>query len=296
MITLAQGGDILKLTPYFEKRYIFNLKHLFQEKAKEARGQSFDKKVTSLYDSVTLNLTTQEDILYNNKREELAFETVTHKQIYEATLITLNRDHHSTTKWALKLNTVISWDKVWENVHNFLGTNETKTVIWQQIHLNFYTQYSYNKWHKVNDKCPLCHKVPKTVFHIMLECDVTNNLWNDIKHLLNRLHLSEIYDEENAMGIFTGKNTGIILRNWITFLLRRCIADLEREAYHKPKIDTEKKIKRNLNRMVNLEINRKIFRLRHENRLASFEKNFLHGKVLCEKHGEQDYMIRNVFT
>ena len=276
---------------------MYLLEQFFEEKAKEIRGQPFDNKLTSLYHSITLTLTSQEDILYNDEREEIKFVDVTHKQVYEATLISFSKDHHSTAKWMSKLNIVIPWDKVWENVHNFLGTNETKTVIWQQLHLNFYTQYSYNKWHKVNDKCPLCHKIPQSVFHLILDCDVTNNLWNDIEPLLNRLHHSDISDEEKALGIFSGKSKGIILRNWVTFLLRRCVADFEREAYHKPNdLDIEKRIKRKLNNVINLEIDRKIFRHRYENRLAAFENIFLHGKVLVEKHGDHDYMIRNVFT
>ena len=222
---------------------------------------------------------------------------MTHKEVYEASLMPLNKDHHSTAKWVLKFNTVIPWDKVWENVHNFLGSNETKTVIWQQIHLNFYTQYSYNKWHKVNDKCPLCHKIPQSVFHIILDCDLTNNIYSDLQPLLNRLHQSDICDEEKAFGIFNGKSTGIILRNWVTFLLRRCIAESEREAYRMPNtIDMEKKIKRKLNHVIFLEISRNIFRYKHENKLDTFENNFTHANVLCEKHGEEDYMIRNVFT
>ena len=170
-------------------------------------------------------------------------------------------------------------------------------MIWQHIHLNFYTQYSYNKWHKVNDKCPPCHKIPQRVFHIILDCDVTNNLYSDLQPLLNRLHKSDICDEEKALGIFNGKTTGIMLRNWVTFLFRRCIAETEREAYRKPNTtDREKKIKRKLNLMVHSEISRKFFRYKHENKSDNFEKIFTHAKVLCEKHGEQDYMIRNVFT
>ena len=179
LITM-QNGNTIKLTKYYENRHIFKLEQLFQEKAKESRKQGFDKKVTSLYDGIILKFTPQENILYSNEREEIKFSHVTHKQVYETALIPLYYDHHSQTKWAEKLNNVVPWDKVWKNVHNFLGTNETKTVIWQQLHLNFYTQYSYNKWHKVNDKCPLCHKIPQSVFHLILDCDVTNNLWNDI--------------------------------------------------------------------------------------------------------------------
>ena len=297
LITM-QNGNTIKLTKYYENRHIFKLEQLFQEKAKESRKQGFDKKVTSLYDGIILKFTPQENILYSNEREEIKFSHVTHKQVYETALIPLYYDHHSQTKWAEKLNNVVPWDKVWKNVHNFLGTNETKTVIWQQLHLNFYTQYSYNKWHKVNDKCPLCHKVPESVYHIILHCDMTNNLWNDIQPALKRLHPMPISDEEKAMGILESNTTiAVMLRNWVTFLLRRCIVDSEKEAYHNPaEINIKNKIKRKLNKAIALEIDMKAFRYRHENNLALFEKIFMHAQVLCEKHGNEEYMIHNIFT
>ena len=45
-----------------ENRHIFILEHLFEEKAKEVKEHPYDKKVTRLYDSITLALTTEEDI------------------------------------------------------------------------------------------------------------------------------------------------------------------------------------------------------------------------------------------
>ena len=39
----------------------------------------------------------------------------------------------------VSLNDSIEWEKVWNAVHNVLSTNKTKSLIWQQIHLHFYT-------------------------------------------------------------------------------------------------------------------------------------------------------------
>ena len=289
--------NIIKPTQYFENRDIFTLDKLFEEKAKETRGQPYDKKITKLYDSITLNLTTQEDCLYINTGDEIKFSNTTHKQIYEAVLISSNKDHHSQTKWFYQLNTLIPWDKVWENVHNFLSCNHTRTLIWQQLHLNFYTQFSYNKWHNVNNQCPLCHKIPDSIFHLILCCDITATLWNDIEPTLKKLYALPISDEEKAMGILQhNKNTGVIIRNWVTFLLRRCIADFERNSFKNPSYtNTVNKIKRKFNHLITLEIDRKKFRYKHENKLTTFEKFFTHANVLCEKHGDEDYMINNIF-
>ena len=143
-------------------------------------------------------------------------------------------------------------------MHNILSTNETKTIIWQQLHLNFYTQYSYNKWHKIQQKCPLCQKLPDNIFHIILFCDFTNRLWKDIEPVLMKLHPTAVSLEKKAMGI-TQENvtTGILLRNWITYLLRQCISQEERAAYRtlRPSID---KVKIKINLTLDCEIKKKI--------------------------------------
>ena len=106
-------------------------------------------------------------------------------------------------------------------------------MIWQQIHLNFYTQHSYNKWHKKQQSCPLCKKIPENIYHIILHCDVTNTLWKGIELILRELHPPMVTEEEKAFGIVQKrKTTGIIQRNWPTYLLRNCISQTERTAYH----------------------------------------------------------------
>ena len=105
----------------------------------------------------------------------------------------------------------------------------TKTIIWEQIHLNYYTQYTYNKWHKRSEKCFLCNKIPESRFHIILHCDFTNDLWNEIEPILKKIHPKHVTDEEKAFGIIERKQTpGILIRNWITYLLRECISKEER--------------------------------------------------------------------
>ena len=83
---------------------------------------------------------------------------ITQKDLYEDAILYKSREHSYKVKWAGELATLILWDQVWETVHNFPMTNKTKTAIWEQLHLNFYTQYSYNKWNDVKEPCPLCRK------------------------------------------------------------------------------------------------------------------------------------------
>ena len=176
---------------------------------------------------------------------------------------------------------------VWNAVHNFLNTNQTKTIIWEQIHLHYYTQYSYNKWHKKNEKCFLCNKIPENIFHIM-NCE--------IEPILKGLHPNSVTDEEKAFGIIERTQTpGILLRNWLTNLLRELISKEERIAYHSGKKPNFQTVKRKCNNALELEIILKILRFKNEKNVPFFEKLITYDNVLCSKRDDEDYEIRTIF-
>ena len=132
-----------------------------------------------------------------------------------------------------RLNTVVLWEEVWSSVHSNLYSNVTKTAIWEQLHLNFYTQYSYNKWHSSSDVCPLCHQIPDDIFHIMLHCEFTNAIWTDLQPILRRFLNKNFDDQEKTLGLVNIRSSpGILLRNWVTFKVREQIMNFERKAYH----------------------------------------------------------------
>ena len=147
----------------------------------------------------------------------------------------------------------------WYN--NFLSSNDTKTKIWQQIHLNFYTQYSYNKWHKTNNVCPLCLSLPESIYHIILHCKFSNEMWENISTTLHKLHPGNVTDEEKAFGIMTKKQlTGIYLRNWLTYLMRDQILKEERIAYNTSTQPCTNNVKLKFNNRIEFEINKKYWR------------------------------------
>ena len=81
--------------------------------------------------------------------------------------------------------------------------------------------------------CPLCGKVPESIFHIILNCELVSTIWEDIRSLLLRLHPVQPNEEEKAFGIVHKKPPpGIRVRNWLTFLIRRFIAKMERRAHY----------------------------------------------------------------
>lgn len=206
------------------------------------------------------------------------------------------RDHHSQVKWAQKLNAPLNWNDIWNTVHNFLSSNVTKTVIWQQLHLNFYTQYSYNKWHRKQVPCTLCSITPDNIYHLILHCHFTNTLWSEIEPCIKQIHPLNITEEEKAFGIVKKKQTvGILLRNWVTYLLRDFISKLESTSYRSSKIPDLQSAKHKFNAEIDFEIKKKIWRYRNDNNLALFEKFFTHRKVLCSKREDDEYEIQKVF-
>ena len=87
----------------------------------------------------------KEDMVILADGRGVEMSLITQKELYEDAILRRSVDHIHQTKCLVRLDTLIVWEEVWDSVHNFMTTNITKTAIWEQIHLNFYTQYSYNK-------------------------------------------------------------------------------------------------------------------------------------------------------
>ena len=209
----------------------------------------------------------------------------------------MTTDHTYQTKWIGKLQIVILWEEVWNSVHNFLLSNRTRTVIWEQLHLNFYTQYSYNKWHGKQDTCPLCNNVPESIYHIILHCDFVNNIWTQIEPILKQIHCKSVTDDEKALGIVTIKSTpGILLRNWLTYKLREQVMLFERMSYHSPNKASLDLFKAKYNQSLACEVKQLIFRFNHENKLDKIDKIIAQQGILCEKVQEGEYLLKMVLS
>ena len=131
---------------------------------------------------------------------------------------------------------VTIWPKIWENIHNQFFTEEIKSTVWSQIHLNFYTTYNYNKWHNTLNPCPLCNKIPESIYHIILYCNFTVNAWYKLEKTLHSVLPKSISSFEQASGrqpATKREEPATILRNWITFSLRHHIMKEERKAYYR---------------------------------------------------------------
>ena len=142
----------------------------------------------------------------------------------------------------------------------------------------------------------MCKNIPEDIYHIMLHCEFANKLWEEIEPLLKKIHTGSVTEEEKAFGIVQKKQTnGILLRNWLTYLLREFIAREERAAYHSAKKPNLLNFKTKFNSILEFEINAKLLRYKNENNMAFFEKIITHEQALCKISQGGEYDIIKVF-
>ena len=292
---LSKSGKTLKLTKFCEERKIFQFDQLLEEKIRSVRNQPTRKPLISISDQLVLQLTNRFDILTLVNGDVVPFTGVTEKILYEEAIMQRFRAHHSQERWGNELGLPFVWEDVWTSVHNQLSLNETVDVIWRQIHLNFYTQYSYNKWHKTSGVCPLCLQVPQNIFHIILYCSTVTRIWNDIEPVLMKLHNVRVSNEEKAFGIVKKKpSNGVLARNWVSYLMRQVISDAERLAHYAA--ISVLGIKKKIQEKFRSEVHMGFFRSDHGNHLLSFEEVITHNGVLSQRPRNGDLSISELFS
>ena len=307
-LILSTTGKTLKETEHFRNNNIFKLGQLLQEKAKEARELPFDKKSVTLLNNIRLDTGTmdygviKEHTVFLGNTEIKKMSYITQKDLYEDAILTKTTEHTHKEKWTYKLNPyLIIWDTVWQSVHNFLASNETKTAIWEQIHLNFYTQYSYNKWHstpdqEISDPCPLCRQKPTDIFHVILHCHFVNNMWNQLYPTLSKIHTKTLDDVEKAFGIVDIKSSpGIILRNWLGYKLREKILSFERSAYRQSRTPSADQFRAKFNQSVAKDVKILMHRLNNEGNLSKFDDIVAYKGIVCERKSAGEYKLKKVF-
>ena len=261
---------------------IFKYGQLILEQGAMNRGEHYVRSAITILDKIKhKDFHNRSEFQLPVPQGYIRFGVVTQKVIYEQLLKkTVYRDHHSTIKWVDKLNLPLEWEKIWKSVHNPLARDDTKSTIWAQIHLNDYTTASYNKWMNKEDPCPLCKGSIDDIFHIILHCPVTVQLWSDIEPFLRKITNAPVNHEEMAFGI-TGNSPPVILRNWLTFLLRQCILKQEKIAYHNNLGQGNTvHLRHAFNARVNREVCTAYYQLRNENRIDLFHKNYNQNRLL----------------
>ena len=154
--------------------------HILAEKLKEDAHQPADASVLTCYRKMQhIAINSKEHAMLTSVYDYLPLKLATEKQLYtEAIYSIIYRDHHSTIKWQEHMSPVyLEWKDIWRNVYNPLASEQTKTHIWDLLHLNFRTTYSFNKWHHTTDPCPFCSHVPESPLHVILLCPFVRSLW-----------------------------------------------------------------------------------------------------------------------
>ena len=229
-------------------------------------------------------------------QEYIPFVGAPHSFVYQQLIMLTYKDHPHTGKWASRFqDQSINWGRVWEAVNCPVSLECTKTIIWEQIHLNEYTTYSYNKWHNAQQVCPFCQRIPDTKFHITLECPIVQSLWSEVEFHLRSICPAPVSAMEMVFGL-PGTTPGVVLRNWFSFLLRSCIVDQENIAFYNKRYQGNAiDIKLKFNDRLKAEIWEKYNIYHNLGRLEYFVRVFGHRDYLI-KQVEESWQVLTIFT
>ena len=116
-------------------------------------------------------------------------------------------------------------------------------------------------------------------------------MWYDLSHHLQNIHPAPVSEHEKVFGV-SGNTPNVILRNWMTFLLRQCIVEHESIAFHNKKGQgNEILIKNSYNQMIKSEVWLKYNIFCNLGRLEYFERMFSVNDYLIEKiNGEWEIL------
>ena len=251
-----------------------------------ANGLPYSQSLTTLYDKMTFApLPKNEHHLLVTPTKDYPFHKVTIRLLYQLLLTQNYKDSHYQPKWHAQFGATFNWESIWTLTNNLLTSADTRTLIWEQLHLNHYTQYNFNKWHNKSQPCSLCLHLPTNVFHLTSYCPFTTVVWTDLTPALNLLHPAPVSDEEKVFGL-KGHDPPTVLRNWLTFLLRECIATFELRAYHNQLgMANIVPFKHYYNSKLQASIAQLYHSYEHRDRLDTFDRYFCFNDSLVQKEG-----------
>ncbi len=288
-VFLDASYTVLPPEKLYTRMRMFKYRQFLIEQDNMAAGLTFLYRATELLTSIThISVNRREHGMVTIQHGYLPLCKVTEKVLYEELLRPTYLDHHSTYKWWDYFQTILDWPLIWQACHNTLSQEHVKAFIWEQLHLNYYTTYNYNKWHPQSSaqSCPFCHTVPSDPFHLILHCPLTLALWHQLTPLLQRLCPSVVTPQEMAFGLL-GTAPALLLRNWLTFHLRVCIHALERQAYHTPGLPCEALIRQALNRAVTQELRDRLTLFTARDQLPLFLRRYAPFPVFLHQTSDE---------
>ena len=283
---LDADHEVLRPDKHFTRMRMYTYLHFLTQQDNMEAHRSYVHRATVLLNSIThISVNRREHGMDTIQYGYLPLRKVTEKILYAEILRTTYLDHRSIHQWREYFQAYLDWPLIWQACHNPLSQERTTALIWEQLHLNYYTTFNYNKWHPLQQPahCPLCHGLPLTPFHLILTCPLTISLWCQLQPLLQRLHPSPVTPQEMAFGLL-GSSPTILLRNWLTFHLRACIHAHERFAYHHPQgLTHEVMVRAALNRAVTQELQDRLTLFTARDQLPLFLRRYAPLPVFLHK-------------
>ena len=275
-----ESGNMV-FSAYLNKANIWKYGQLKEEKKKKGEGQPHDKKAVLYLEKIEVNQYMLQDfnsieIQTQNKTEQKDISQVTEKEIYTTLLRkTHYKLHISEVKWIDYFDDIVHFPDIWISLNNKYVNEDTRTYVWEQIHLNFFNTYWFNKISKNNsDKntCPLCKNMPANSMHLIIECPLVRKLWKEIEPILKKYDDTPISNIEMAFGLTSDRRlqVGQQARNWITYKLRETITKQERFLHDKPELDADYHIRIALKKELVKELTYKYHIAKKENKIDEF--------------------------
>ena len=275
---------------------IFTYGDLLKNHMEKVRGRRYNRSASEILDNCQIpHHKFQQHTLITSDDQELWLPAITHKLLYEDLISKKSGfGHGSVNHWSLKMPELIDWDLIWTTVHNKLATNNTKTAIWQILHLNYNSMFFKNNWYKTLHKCPMCNHAPLNKFHVIFDCRYVNALWAALVPILRRIYNTPLTNYEIAFGMTTPKNDAVMLRNWITYTFRALIMKEEGICNYKtktfPDINT---FKSRFNAQIKQEIIIKKEQHMFSNTLYKYARIITQGNAICNDIYTEE--INNIF-
>ena len=233
------SNNPLRINTTCERNAIFTYGQVLEEYERQQNKQPHRKCIARIYLQIKYqdtNARTQHTFYDTIEDKHISLQLISHKFIYDRLIKLTYKDHHHRKKWQDHFGCEVNWDNVWAAVHNPVSTEDTKTIIWEQIHLNNYTTYSYNKWHQNEEQapCPFCLQLPIERHHIPIACNMLTQLWSELEGHLMAINPSPLSETEKIFGMH-GNTPDVVLRNWLTYLFRQIVTEQEGRAFHNKK-------------------------------------------------------------
>ena len=143
--------------------------------------------------------------------------------------------------------------------------------------------------------CHLCGKISENIFHIIHDCQLVSTIWRDLTPIPIRFHPAQPDKEEQAFGIVHAKPpTRILVRNWLTFLIRSCISKMERQAHYCTS-NIISRTRKKIQHCIEKELDKKHFVSSNDGTIKKFEETFAYRNIICRTNPDGKYTVTKFF-